>query len=911
MKSNILSNKMSSMKYIGLTILCLIMYTVGSYGQIDDPQIKDEIEKRGLSESDVIDELEKRSLTEEDVKREMEARGLIRGEESGLPESAEERAIRLNFERIADRESEEIMQELQPEPETPEPTQVEPKPVGPSETPRVSDNFIYGQQLFRDGSFGIIEANTNFKAPGRYIVGAGDEFFITIWGDVEFSSPLEVTTDGYIKPFQMPRIYVKGMTFEQSKDAIRKSFANVMDFRSGRNQIQIDLTYSRAITVSIYGEVNDPGSFSFPAFNTAFNALNLAGGQNLNGSVRQIKVLHPDNTQQVLDVYKYLGSPAAGDDVYLQDNDIIFVPVAGRVVSIEGAITRPFNYELLEQEGLLDLIKHAGGLLPDAYRGNIQIERFVDDKKVLLDVSLVDLIKRNSDFPLQDGDKINVFLVEEPYRNFVTINGAVEVQGKYQLFDNMRLTDLIQKSGIKEDARLDQVYILRKSEDLTNSYIRINLKNALENPNSADNPVLQTLDVVRVDSKSTFVTEYEVSVEGAVRKPDTVEFDENLTVADLLYFAGGPTLEAASTGVLERVNPDETIEYVRVNLDQVLANPASAENLTLRPRDKLVVYPKSDFVEQLEVDVFGSVRAPGSFEFYEGMSLKDVLFLSGGLKKEAANNRIEVSRLMFDGDEKTNIVVATLTVDDSLNYEGGSDFLLQPRDQVFVRSVPEFEVQRNITIRGEVVYPGTYPLLDKNERILSLIERAGGVSESAFPEGATLLREEDSIGFVLLDLDKVLKSPNSRFNYVLKDGDVIEIPKIKDLVSIGGAIKHPAVETRRVINVPYHQGKRAKFYINKYGTGIDKKKRGKKRLIFVEDANGYVKKTRSLAGVKVYPKVEKGSMITVKSKPRKEKREKPTPPENKPNWSEVLSGTVATITAILTVIILADNAFGQ
>ncbi|MEM7104412.1 MAG: SLBB domain-containing protein [Bacteroidota bacterium] len=893
------------MKKTGILIFVFVLIAGMSFAQIEDPKIKEEIEKRGISEEEAKQQLDKHNLTEDQVKKELESRGLIAPDRPAA--TAAERLKKQEQERKeAEAKALQDAKKVLPQPEVDEP-----KPVGPSEEepePEEFSDLVYGQHFFKENSFTLIEPNDNFKAPDNYIVGAGDEFTVTAWGNVEFSSSYLVNKEGFIKPFQLPRIFLKGLTFKDAREAIISNFGNVMDLRSGFNQIEVTISYSRPITVGVYGEVVNPGSYSFAAMNSALNALGEASGPAPNGSVRLIKVLHSDQSEALIDLYKFLGNPEVKDNVFLQDNDIIFVPTAGKVVSIEGAVIRPYKYELLQNEGLLDLIRHSGGLKPEAYRNNIQIERFVDDRQVLLDVNLMDLLSTNSDYELLPGDKVNIYLVEEPFRNFVTAEGAVELSGKYELRDGMRLLDVIQKSGLKEDARLDQVYILRKADDLSNNYLRLNLNEAINNPDSDQNVVLRPLDKIRVASKSTFVTDYEVSVLGEVRNPGIFEFDENLQISDLLYFSGGPKLEAADVAILERTRPDNTTATFRVNISEILNDPNSADNLNLEPRDQLVVYPKSNFADQLTVEIFGAIRSPGPYNFFESMTLKDLLFLSGGLREEAANDRIEISRLQYEGEEKVSVVIATLAVEEDLSLSTQDEFLLQPRDQIFVRSLPEFEVQRNVEVIGEVLYPGVYPIVDKNERLLSLVERAGGISESAFPAGATLVRNEDSIGYILLDLDKVLKNPDSRFNYVLKDGDVINIPKTKDLVSITGAVKHPAITAQKNINVPYHKGKRARFYINKYGTGIDKKRRGRKKLIFVEDPNGFVKKTKNYGVFKIYPKVEKGSLVSVQPKSRKEKKERDED-RQKTDWGQVITNSVSSATAVLTLVVLINQAF--
>jgi len=308
------------------------------------------------------------------------------------------------------------------------------------------------------------------------------------------------------------------------------------------------------------------------------------------------------------------------------------------------------------------------------------------------------------------------------------------------------------------------------------------------------------------------------------------------------------------------------------------------------------------------------VRVPGDFVYSPNMTLSDIIYLAGGLREEAAEGRIEISRLDIDEEKKTQVNIATVRVDRRLVLEGQQgDFKIKPYDQIFVRRAPEFELQQNITLGGEVVYPGTYTLTDKQESILSVIQRAGGLTDAAFPKGATLLRMEDSLGRVILNLDRAIKNPDSRFNYVLKAGDRINIPKHKDLVSIMGAVRYPNIDKLKKVNAPHHKGRRANFYVNKYGAGVDRKvKRGRKNLITVVNSNGYVQKTKNYGLFKIYPKVDPGAMVDVDAKPKRERKgEGEDNEERRREWTEIFSTTVAQATSVLTLILLANRALVQ
>lgn len=710
---------------------------------------------------------------------------------------------------------------------------------------------IWGQQFFRDQSISLFTRSRDIKAIDSYLLGIGDELAITVWGATDYSANVAIEEDGALnikdprQGIHIPRLYVKDMKFSDAKYAIKELLANHMNIRN--SQVSIELNYSRSLTINITGEVFNPGAYTIPAVNTAFNALVASGGPSQIGSVRLISVVSSSAKTRTLDVYKFMSNPKVADEFFLQNNDYIFVPLAQRVVQIEGSIERPFFYELIEGEDLIELIDYAGGLTPDAYRRNIQIIRYENDEELLIDVDLAEVLRRDENFVLKDGDRIKINPIEQAFSNYVTVRGAVKLPGTYQLEPNTRLSDVLSKSGIVLSAVMKRIYVKRLRQDLS-------------------------------------------------------------------------------------------LQYIPINIYEVLQDTTSESNITLRPFDEIEVKYKADFIDKFEVRIFGAVRKPGTFEFSTNLKLSDVLYMANGLKREASNSYIEVSRLVLDSEgNSTYIVFKKLdigSVEDSLKVVGADAFSLEPYDQIFVRRSRNFEEPVNVTISGEVIWPGEYTLVNNRERVLDVLERAGKWTDIAFLEGAKLIREGE--GLVLLNLEDLQREGRkSRYNYVLRGGDKIIVPKLKDLVSIAGRVNHPAIKEQaelaskeldlelekaetdvakkeillevykkeiadpKKVNVPFHTGKRANFYIREYGAGIDRKQGGRQRLVFVRYANGRVQKTRNFLFFKVYPKVEKGAMVYVGAKERKIKV-----PKNPVNWYKVVTDTMALAVSGLSIYLL-------
>jgi protein involved in polysaccharide export with SLBB domain len=435
------------------------------------------------------------------------------------------------------------------------------------------------------------------------------------------------------------------------------------------------------------------------------------------------------------------------------------------------------------------------------------------------------------------------------------------------------------------------------------------------NPTSPQNLVLKNKDELIVYKKTRYLDDEYVIISGAVRFPDTLLYDASNTMRlrDYIIQAGGLKKEAASFAHVHRINPfnPSEIEYKRVDLERAFNDNNAVDNIALSPYDSVYIYFEEDFLEDRTVSIDGAVNTPGVISFGKGMTLTDAIILAGGFKLSSATNEIEISRVIIRDNEPTKISILKVRSERDVATMSKSDqnVLLQPFDNIFVREVPEFELQQNITIEGEVKFPGKYSLIKSNETVFDIITRAGGITDEAFPDAAQLFRKEDSLGYVVMRLDEVLNNPNSIYNYNLKNGDVISIPKQKDYVTIRGATRAIEAVDRGIlgpnneINVPYHPGKTAKYYIDYYAGGFAP--RADRKKIFVKHPNGEVRQVeRKFLVASKYPEVRKGSVITVGYKEAElfggdDKKDV--------DWTKVLGDSVGQAMSILTLILLVQR----
>lgn len=778
----------------------------------------------------------------------------------------------------------------------------------------IREQMIYGHDIFKFGNVKVFKQSTEVNAPGSYILASGDEITISIFGASQVEEKHEVRPDGYIRILSgRQRLLMRGTSLDQAKQKIERAYSDYYRFKS--SEFEVTLNQSRTVNVGIYGEVENPGTVTLSALNSAFNALVSIKGPTEIGSVRKIKLIkNKDGDVKEFDVYKYLTDPTFNDDLFLEDNDIISVPVQGNIITILGEVKRPMRYELLDSEGLKALLKYCGGLTNKAYKKTFRVKRYDDDVKKVSDIPYLDLIRSNRDFKLMDGDEIYVDEVKEDPRNFVNVIGEVINEGEFEKIEGMRLFDLLVLARLKPESRTDRAYLIRTNSDGTKSYEIVNLDAIRADKNSAENVLLSDKDELIIWSKDRFADAMFVTIEGAVREEGQIPFDRsgNLRVSDLLVFGGGVRRDADNIAILHRSDPliPNEMQYITIRLDEILANENSDQNVTLEPFDKLYIVSKNVFEEQTFIRVGGAVNSPGEFIYGKEMTIEDALSLANGFQLAAATNNIEVSRIVIRDNEPTNTIIANLSVDRNFNVIDGDDskFVLQPFDNLFVRYVPEFELQQNVVVRGEIIYPGPYSIINDNESISSILKRAGGLTQEAFTAGATLYRAQDSLGYIVMRLDEVLKDENSIYNYIVKDKDIIFIPKQKDFVTIKGATRAKEVLADKIVGrdstvrVAYHPGKDANWYIDYYAGGISEK--GKRNRVFVEHPNGEIKQTKRILFWHKYPEVRKGSIIKVGIEPPKTFDE-----ENKEevNWTKILGDSVAQVTSILTLILLVQR----
>ena len=565
-------------------------------------------------------------------------------------------------------------------------------------------------------------------------------------------------------------------------------------------------------------------------------------------------------------------------------------------VNIVGEVRVPGTYAVSSINSAFNVLSIAGGLTDLASVRNIYVKRNNNKVKVL-DVYkfLTNPIPEN-DFFLEDND----YIVVAAAGNVVEVRGEVKRPGLYEMKEKEGVKELLTYSGglskmaIRNKARLEtyegdkQVF---KDIDLVAAQ-QANLPLILK-----DGDVVEFAKIV--EGLRNFVV-----VSGAVNVPGSYEFQQGDKVLDIVKKAQGVRYDTyMGRAFILRTHTDNIKERLSLNLNEITKNPVSANNYLVQEFDEIMLYEQQRFVDSMFVSIRGSVRKPVRVVYSSELTVQDLIFIGGGLLREAANGRIEISRISNfakeDSDEPTRVVIETVAVSNDLELGSQTPIKLQPNDIVFVRNTPDYYVQKNIVIVGEVNYPGTYSLTSKTERISSILERAGGITEWAFLEAATLHRSEGTTKKtpVIMNLKAMVDRKNKAYDYILQEGDSLVIPATRNVVALFGAIDYPKVDSLHSVYTPFIGGKSARFFVKEFGGGFSEEAR--RSQTYVESPGGQVKRTKNYGLFKIYPKVKVGDKIVVAYKPPKTKAE-----EKLTDWGAVISKTTSQLTSVISLYLL-------
>lgn len=631
----------------------------------------------------------------------------------------------------------------------------------------------FGYELFTR-KVSTFAPSTNVPVPSSYVVGPGDQLNVQLFGAQNRNLKLLVGRDGRLSFPELGPIEVAGKTFDV--------VANEIEDRVARQiigtQASVGMGDVRSIQVFVMGDVKKPGAYTVSGLSTITSALYASGGIQTTGSLRDIQLKRQGSLVRRLDLYDVLLKGDTSADAALMSGDVVFIPPVGATVTVDGEVKRPGIYEMKGRATLGNVMDLAGGLTPEADGSRVSLVRYGEDRRrVAVNVSLDDPGAKAS--ILINGDSLSVGRMRPTIDSGVTVEGHVFRPGVTAWREGMRISDLIPSlDELMPNADVDYVLIRRES------------------PN------------------------------------------------------------------------DKLLTILSADLTAALRAPGSNHDLLLSPRDKVMVF---DFqagrrllidplLEELRrqsrlddptriVAINGRVKAPGDYPLEPEMRISDLLRAGGRLDPAAYSGTAELARFRrLDDERQSELIQVDLAA--VLKGDARADLLLEPFDVLTIKELPEWSARESVTLRGEVRFPGTYPIR-RGETLRSVIERAGGLSTLAFTRGAVFTREElrqreaqqakdlsqrlrrdlaataiqarqasqtgdatqsalaaqallsqleetQFIGRLVINLDGVLaRGVGSRDDIILRDGDELIVPKIKQEVAVIGEVQNATAHLYR------------------------------------------------------------------------------------------------------------------
>jgi protein involved in polysaccharide export with SLBB domain len=754
----------------------------------------------------------------------------------------------------------------------------------------------FGLEVFRNGTRDLDAVPMDLPVGPDYVVGPGDGLSINLWGGVSQRLTRTVDRQGRIALPEVGPLLVSGRSLGDVQTFVQQAL------RTQYRDTSADVSLSRLRTVRVYvvGEVAEPGAYDISSLSTPLNALLEAGGVTPRGSLRKVKHYRGKQLVEEVDTYDLLLRGISTDISHLENGDSLVVPPVGALVTVTGMVRRPAVYELNGENSLQDVLELAGGILPAAALRHIELQRLEEhEKRTMLDLNLPendtpdDIANQLNAFKIKDGDEIHIFPIASYNESAVYLQGHVLRPGKYSYHDEMKLTDLLGSySDLLPEPSGRYAEIIRlNAPDFRPSVESFDLTVALANPASA--PKLQPLDTVRIFSRYDFDPPPIVWVGGDVHKPGQYRTSGQVRLRDAIFLAGGPTQDAdLKTAQLFRTEADGKLRIFSVDLGEAL-NGKPSENIEVFPRDRILIHRNLAKLDPPTVTIKGEVARPGRFPFTSNMRVQDLINSAGGLKRSADTQQADLTRYAEGNNPSAPTEAYPVALNEALKGDTQANLQLRDGDVLSIRQSSGWnDIGATIAIRGEVQHPGSYGI-EPGEKLSSVLERAGGFSNQAFPYGALLSRRDvrevemknhvelverlkaeqmnlnslpentqeqkdgklraiaetqttltqlqstAPIGRVVIHINPEIKEwRGTPADISLRDGDTLVIPKKAEFVLVTGQVYNPTA-------VGYRPGHSARWYLSQAG-GITQV--ADKKAVFVVRADGSVISAKNNSG---------------------------------------------------------------
>ncbi|MEX2526754.1 MAG: SLBB domain-containing protein [Gemmatimonadota bacterium] len=713
----------------------------------------------------------------------------------------------------------------------------------------------FGSHLFQR-AVSEFESRLAGPPPLGYRIAPGDELLLVLTGDVERVFNPMVSPEGWVVLPGVGRVPVAGSTLPQLQDELYRRFSQVYSGLTGGPEattfLHVSLGRLRTLEVFVLGEVRRPGAHHLPpGAADPLSALYLAGGPTQEGSFRRVRVVRGGQEVGEVDVYSYLLEGRTERAIALQDGDVLFVPLAGPRVVVQGSVPREALFELRDGDGLGTVLGFAGGIRPDAHAGFLQIERYLAPEaraggrdREVLDIPLDGKgAAVSGGDALQDGDRVTVLPAREEVGNPVAVSGAVWRPGRYGVAAGDRVSDLLARAGgVLPDAERGRVQLFSLDADRRWRMVAASLEGGGVMPD----PEVSPEDRLHVVASRDLVENQVVRISGWVRNPGEYVFSRGMTLTDLVLLAGGlregafPDHAEISRAIrsVTRSPVLSVREYVPLPEGLLEPSPAGpsldaqhpAVVFRLQGNDQVFIRRAPGYQAQELVTITGEVELPGEYPLEaRGERLLDLLERSGGLTSEAFADGVQVWRVRDRGEFREQEL-------QDLTLRNGADGL-----------------QSLLGGEGRQLLPSGTQRREPGDTTLEARARDGEEARQAAQEDSLRMGDEpprplsrDTVQMptrrlelpddpprrtrVALRMEEVRQRPNEEVNLRLEAGDSIHVPTFVPTVEVRGSVE---VETK----VLYRPGADVEYYLRQAGGVTAEGDNGRVRVTF---ANGEV-----------------------------------------------------------------------
>ncbi|EKI0736892.1 SLBB domain-containing protein [Vibrio parahaemolyticus] len=744
----------------------------------------------------------------------------------------------------------------------------------------------FGLDLFA-GSPTTFAPISDVPVPADYTVGAGDEIVIQLFGKENTTHRLRVNRAGIINFPSLGPIQVAGMTFPDVRDSLNQRVKEQMiGVRS-----DISLGEMRTMQVFVMGDAYKPGAYTVSALTTISQAIYYSGGFSESGALRNVQLKRNGQVIRKLDMYDLLLKGDARNDIRLLPGDVVFIGALGNTISIDGEVNRPAIYEIKPGETYKQAIQMAGGFTANAYSDQIEVKRYA--AKGARDALTLNFSQsHDQETKVKDGDAVNVLKKNEELTRYVQIEGDVRHPGFIEWKSGLRIADLFQSVDTSFNSTADVSYaiVVREINPQRDIEVyQVNLANAILSPTSKDNLKLNSRDRVLVFNRFNNEDLDTLADQETVTKAKTLEqaqlqaqqeqLKEQEVISSSVAVSSATPLEKDSKQPKivfrgKEITKDD-FEALKQNTRRTLLAPVL---LQLQQQSRLGLAPQI-------AEVFGEVKHPGRYPITPRMTISTLIEAAGGLTYNAFTINAELARTVINSkDERASIYIERIDLRQAIKGSAPDDAIIVGRDRLNILEKPDVKLQSTVTLQGEVRFPGTYTVR-QGETLGDLLERAGGLTEFAHPQGAIFTREalrlqeqkllnqyaadmraetakktfraDSNMGSVISDPDKTLKfveeasrskalgrmvvqlnrilKDERSADFMLEDGDFLFVPTFRNTVSIMGEVQVP-------ITYLLDNKLDVDDYLNKAGGA---KKQADEDRIFVVRADGSVYKPTS------------------------------------------------------------------